>query len=154
MERTGKRKAARNRKPGNPPGTWLDRLPPTAGAVLFGAMVGGALGCLFLLVGLARAALVLLGGATLEDEEFVRPALFYVGGFTAGGALAGLLWPLHAFRGGIYVIGSVMMTVVMAACVYSQFGPVSSWGVLEWIMVPALGVLFGCALARGFTRGA
>jgi hypothetical protein len=119
-----------------------------------GALLGIGAGFLLVGVGVARAAVFLLGGGRLAELEAddVRKLVFYVGGFGAGGALIGALRPMIRGKSGVYVACMLAGMVVMLAIAIGDKGRLSALAGVDWVALPMMGIFFCSAAAYGFTR--
>ena len=131
------------------------RPPSLARRTALGAALGSGAGVLLVSVGLVRAAALLLGGGRLEPVEArdLRGLAFYVGGFGTGGALFGALRPVLRGRAGVYTGCMLVGVVVMLAIALGDKGSLAALDAVDWVVLPGMGVLFGCAAAYGWTRG-
>ena len=122
--------------------------------VVVGAALGVAAGASFVAVGLVRVAVFLLGGGrlgALNADEWQGIA-YYVGGFGVGGALFGALRPLLPGKRSVYAGCMLVGVIVMLAIALSDKGSLSALDRGDWVVLPALGMLFGAAGAYGWTR--
>ena len=118
-----------------------------------GAAIGAAFGVVLVLVGMARAALALIGGAQLKDldKSDVRMLAFYVSGAAVAGTVVSLLQPL--MRGRIsrylgYAIGGAFFGVGLVAGVIG----LEKADVIDWLVGMVIGVIAGCAVGNGWDR--
>lgn len=118
---------------------------------LAGAAVGAVLALFAILVGMIRMVVALVAGTRLSFEELGLLA-YYVGGFVAGGALAGLLWPFRRWIGGYYGLGVIVMGFVAFGIALAEDGPVAGWSSATWLMIVVLSLVFGLALGYGASR--
>ena len=116
-------------------------------------MVGAALGAVFLVIGLIRAAIVLVTGAKVQFAGFLIGAAWYVLGFASAGALVGLLWPLSRVRPLRYLLGIVAACCVVGAITISDDGAPWLWSHDTFIMWMGLSGAFGLAAGVGIDRG-
>jgi hypothetical protein len=66
--------------------------------------------------------------------------------------LIGALRPLLRGKGGVYVACMLAGIVVMLALAIGYEGRLSALEGVDWVAMPLLGMVFGCAAAYGFTR--
>ena len=121
---------------------------------LKGALYGFVVSLVFLGIGLIRAVIAIASGKHMNPltAQDARLLLFYVGGFTAAGALVGTLAPLLRTKFSIYLGASLAGIVVMFAIAVGDKGSLSALDGFDYVAMPLLGVLFGCAGAYGWTR--
>lgn len=122
--------------------------------VIRGAAAGAAVGLCFIAVGLVRAAVFLLGGGHIPGftGRDWRMLVFYVGGFTLGGAVLGVVRPLLRGNVGVYIGCMLVGVVVMFTIAISDKGSLWALDPPDWIAFAAMGILFGAAGAFGWTR--
>ena len=122
--------------------------------IAFGALGGGSVGVLCILVGVIRGLFVLATGgdiAPLSREE-VRLLAFYVSGFIVAGILLSAIWPSLSGRFAQYFGFSLAGTVVMIAVLAGDKGGLALRDPARWVMAVLIGVFLGCAFAYGFRR--
>lgn len=121
--------------------------------VLVGAALGAALGGVFLLIGVARAAFFLMSGGRLQPIAWtdLRPIAFYIGGFAVAGGFLGLLCPI--LRGRVAIAGALAVSgaIVMNAIAISDKG-VAGMDALDWVVMTVVGAVFGLGGGYGLLR--
>lgn len=124
------------------------------GRIARGAAWGAGAGALLIGIGLIRAFFVVLGGRRIEAlaGKDLRVLAFYVGGFAIGGATFGALRPLLRGTVGIYVGCMLVGVIVMLAIALGDQGKLGALDAVDWVALPAMGMLFGGAVAYGYTR--
>jgi hypothetical protein len=122
--------------------------------IALGAAFGTTAGALFVAVGLLRAAASLLGGGRIEGPSAhdLGGIAFYIGGFGTGGALFGALRPLLPGKGGVYAGCMLVGVIVMLAIAVGDKGSLAALDAVDWVVMPAVGMLFGAGAAFGWTR--
>jgi hypothetical protein len=125
---------------------------PVLGKVVNGALAGLLIALCALGVGVVRAGVLLFSGKRVHLDGFFPSALWYVGGFIVGGALAGLLWPASDSRIRRAVVFVVGMGVVMGAIGVMEAGSPARWEPFDWLLWLGLSVAFGLALSYGYER--
>ena len=126
--------------------------PPAARRAARGAFFGALLGSAFIAIGAMRAAFFLLGGGRIEalTAADVRPFVFYLAGFAAAGTLVGATWPMIRSRIATYAVFGAGGALVMIAIMAGDAGGLAARDGFDWVVLPLVGVLFGCAFARGW----
>ena len=117
-----------------------------------GALLGALLGAAFVGVGLLRYLIGDGRAPTAEMERDARTFVFYVAGFALAGAVADAAQPLLPGRSGTYARFGLGGAVVALMIVAGSRGTLQTMTATDWVVLPLLGVAFGCAFARGFTR--
>jgi hypothetical protein len=122
--------------------------------IAWGAVSGGAVGGLCILVGVIRGVRFLAKRghiAPLSPDEF-RLLAFYVIGFIVAGILISAIWPL--LSGGLaqYFGFSLAGVVVMIGVLAGDKGGFAAHDTTHWVVAVLVGVFMGCAFAYGFRR--
>ena len=122
-------------------------------SILLGAAIGVAMGSVFLLFGLARFALALFKGSSIQpiSGEDVRMMIIYVGAFGLAGAFVGMVRPLLQSHGAIYLAMAAGGAIVMNTLAIGDKG----WSGVDsgdLLAMTVLGGMFGIAAAYGFLR--
>ena len=119
-----------------------------------GLLAGGSVAALALLVGLIRAAVVVMSGKSVAapTRSDVVMIAYYVAGFAVAGLLVAAIWPLMRGRISTYFGFALAGVIVCIAILAGQDGGLPARDLADWIFVVLLGPLFGCAFAYGFTR--
>jgi hypothetical protein len=123
-----------------------------ARAVL-GAVMGLLFGLLCLGVGALRALVVLLRGRRVDLTGLWPDVAWYVLGLVAAGAVMGAVWPRQPVRWRQYLAGFLAGMTVFAVIARLTDGPVSAWQLHTYLMIVALGTLFGGVAARSLRSG-
>ena len=139
--------------------TLYDPLPMDALVAAFRRMgkfagAGAALAALCLAVGALRILVVLLFGRHFSPlhAHDIRVLAFYVGSFIVAGAIFGLLQPLWKGRLGITVGCMLAGVVAVVGIGIGDSGGIGQLDAVDWVMLPALGMLFGGAMAYGLLK--
>jgi hypothetical protein len=122
--------------------------------IALGALGGGAVGVLCILVGAIRSLLfVATGGdiAPLSPDE-IRLLVFYVLGFVVAGILLSAIWPLLGSGLAQYLGFSLAGGVVGIAIIAGEKGGLAAHEPARWVIGIFVGVFLGCAFAYGFRR--
>ena len=141
-----------------PPPSWQGMAQheqsPLGRRIARGATLGAAAGTLLVCVGLIRVVIALLAGGRIgaPGARDLRLLAFYVGGFAVGGAVFGALRPLLRGTAGVYDGCMLVGVIVMLAIALGDKGSLRALDTFDWVVLPALGVLFGGAAAWGYTR--
>ena len=126
----------------------------TIGRTLRGAVLGALLSVVFLGVGLLRFCFA--GGtpdrAAEELSRSGRQFAFYAAGFALTGAIVAAMRPWLTGRVGTYVRYSVGGAIGMLTIAPGFAGGFATFNAFEWVVFPLLGMIFGCAFARGLHR--
>ena len=80
--------------------------------VAIGSLGGGLVAFAFLVIGLIRALIALIGSRHVSFEDLWPAIAWYAGGFAIAGIVAGLLWDVTRYR-----LGRWALTILIAACV-------------------------------------
>jgi len=121
---------------------------------LRGTALGALVGIALIGIGVIRALVTLLGGgrfAPFTNADW-RLLVFYVGGFAFVGGILGAVRIQERGRTAIVFGAMAAGIVVMFAFVAGDKGGLSGMDRLDWIVLPALGALFGAAAAYGYLR--
>jgi hypothetical protein len=119
--------------------------------LLTGAKAGGCIAGLALAVGLLGAIYARYRGINVSFEferEDARQAAAYIAGFVVSGTMVSALWPSlrrKRSRQAVFVLAGV---IVASAVVVGMKG--FAWTPFDWVIVFALGSIFGLAFAAGF----
>jgi hypothetical protein len=119
-----------------------------------GALAGGALGILCILVGVMRALFFVATGGDIAplSPDDVRLLAFYVVGFIVAGTLVSAIWPLLGSGLAQYLGFSLAGAVVGIAVIAGEKGGLAAHEPAQWIIGILVGVFLGCAFAYGFRR--
>lgn len=122
--------------------------------IAWGALGGGAIGVVCILVGVIRGLFHLATGghiAPLTPDE-LRLLAFYVIGFIVAGILISAIWPLLSSGLAQYFGFSLAGTVVMIGVLADDKGGLAAREPAHWVIAILVGVFMGCAFAYGFRR--
>jgi hypothetical protein len=122
--------------------------------ISLGALGGGAVGILCVVVGVMRALVIVATGgdiAPLSPDE-VRLLAFYVVGFIVAGILVSTIWPLLGSGLAQYFGFSLAGVVVMIGVLAGDKGGLAAREPAHWVMAILIGLFLGCAFAYGFRR--
>ena len=120
----------------------------------YGSVLGAALAAVFLLVGLARALLLLLRGRSVGMDGFALGAVLYAVGFAVAGGAVGLLWPVRRSLLGRSLLGIAAATIVGGFILRAMDGPIHAWTEEQYVSLTAFGLLFGLAAGYQFGKNA
>jgi hypothetical protein len=118
-----------------------------------GALGGFLLAAMFLLFGLLAALVATMFGV---DASFEGAGLVafgkYILGFTVGGAVMGLLWPLSRYRPGRYLLGVIGVACAMPAIVWIEEESIFAWLQDTWIFIGGATIIFGIAVGYALDK--
>ena len=117
---------------------------------------GAAIGLFFaaagLGIGLVRALVVSLGGATVSADNLGVGILLYTGGFVVAGVVVSLLWPWRRDFIGRFALGIIGAAIVFTFIARMESGPVGTWGRDEAIQILVFALLFGLPMGWQFGK--
>ncbi|MGH7603755.1 MAG: hypothetical protein ACRENK_07140 [Gemmatimonadaceae bacterium] len=123
--------------------------------VAWGALGGGVVGVLCILVGVIRGLFFIAreGHIAPVSPDELRLLAFYVTGFIVAGILISAIWPVLSSGLAQYLGFSLAGVIVTSALLASDKGGVAAHEVSDWVIAVLVGVIMGCAFAYGFRRG-
>jgi hypothetical protein len=120
--------------------------------VIWASFAGLVVGTICLLAGFVSAMLIGGPGSITSDPNWAVTSLYYLLGFTVGGAVVGLVWPQSGSPARRLLAFTIGMMCIMTVVIAIDEGPPNRWHVEHYLAILILGPFFGWAFYSGFSK--